>query len=106
MATNNKEQTNGHDHSCEQCAAHGGFHKFFVLRWVLAILILLTVLYVGIKIGEFKGYFESSIDGYGSGYNSRMMNGNYPGGMMRYWNVQTDAPSDTTTTTPKTPVKK
>ncbi len=45
------------------CGCHGGRHmKYCLLRWVLGILIITFVFWMGMKIGEFKGEFEG---GYG-----------------------------------------
>ncbi len=49
-----------------------GNNKFFVIRWVLGILIILIMFSLGMRIGEFKGALEQNA-GYG-----RMMN--YGGG--------------------------
>ena len=60
--------------------------RYVFLRWVLGIFIILSVFWLGIKVGEFKAAFDY---GYGPlGYGS-MMGGYYPGygyGMMgRGW---------------------
>lgn len=39
-------------------AGAGGYHRFFLLRLVLGILILVIVFSLGVKIGEFKGMFD------------------------------------------------
>jgi len=35
-------------------------HRFFLLRWILGIIILLMVFALGLKVGEFKGYFDTN----------------------------------------------
>jgi hypothetical protein len=73
---NNHEHHDHHDHGCG-CGMHNGMgmNRFFVLRWVLGILIIVLVFLFGMKIGEFKGTMES-----GYGYHGGMMRS---GGMMQ-----------------------
>ena len=70
---------------CYGCNSFGrpGFgRRFFLVRWLLGLIILLIVFWVGVKVGEFKAIF------YGNDWgmpHERMMNGFrgfYPGGMM------------------------
>jgi hypothetical protein len=47
---------------CSNC--QGGWHshhRFLFLRWILGIINLLMVFALGIKIGEFKGYFDNYV---------------------------------------------
>ena len=100
MATNNKDE-HMHEH-CAECEMHHGYHRYFFLRWVLGIVIILIVFWLGLKIGEFKGYFESDF-GYSTGFHQ---SGFRMGpGMMNYWYQQVPTP-DSTTTTPKTTTPK
>jgi len=56
---------------CACCHGHG---RYMVLRWILGLIILAVVFWVGVKIGEFKGSFEY---GYGMQYRNTM---HYKGG--------------------------
>src|SRR3990167_584383 len=118
MEKNNKEsKESGIGDSCDHC--HGfmghnhGYHKYFVLRWVLGVVILVIVFWLGIKIGEFKGYLASGMGGYGYGHHRGMMynSGFYPANMMQYWGIpavdsSSNATDNTTTATPKTTTPK
>ncbi|MCL5733413.1 MAG: hypothetical protein M1334_01975 [Patescibacteria group bacterium] len=51
-----------HGH-CPMCAMGGGWHcghmgKFIILKIIVCLIILLTVLWVGIKIGELKVSYD------------------------------------------------
>lgn len=66
----------GHGGMC--CGNHayggglgGGHHRFFILRMLLGIIILVIVFSVGVKVGELKGQLEGRYGDYG------MMGGNY-----------------------------
>lgn len=101
------KKDHGEDCRCSACTngsmcrgGHccGGHHG--LIRWVVKIIVLLIVLWVGIKIGEIKAYLENRF------YESpRLMwgsdssgNGYFTGpGMMRGW-IGTD---NYATTTPK-----
>jgi hypothetical protein len=107
MEKNNKESRETCE-NCQDCCGCGGhyhgFHKYFVLRWVLGIVILIIVFWLGMKIGEFKGYFENNFGGVG--YHQGMMFNSqfYPKNMM--WAVPVTGSSagiadDSTTVTPK-----
>jgi hypothetical protein len=51
----------------KMCGMYGhccGGHRHVLLRWLLGLLILVIVFWLGVKIGEFKGAFG----GYGSYY--------------------------------------
>jgi hypothetical protein len=79
---------------------HGGHHmKFVLLRWVLGILIITFVFWMGMKIGEFTGQFEG---GYGMHGQRGMMiqYGGTPNMMYR-----TGAGGTGTTVTPAVPVQ-
>lgn len=74
-----KKETTMCNH-CNGCGQHTGMSccggRHFVIRWVLAVIILATVLCVGIKIGEFRAVFGD--EGFGGmmggyGYHGRMM---------------------------------
>ena len=98
MEKNNKE--NGSKVcDCAECSIHGGYHRHFWLRWVLGLAIIMIAFGLGLKVGEFKGYFESNVDRYDRGY---MMWNHYP---MMY--NQTTAPVTTTpsASTPSTTTK-
>ncbi len=57
--------------NCGMCQ----MHRNFFLRWILGLIILAMVFWVGVKIGEFKaGYFEYQ--------NYPMMMNSYSPGMM------------------------
>ncbi|MBX4205150.1 MAG: hypothetical protein KW788_03120 [Candidatus Doudnabacteria bacterium] len=59
MEKNTKEKS-GVVCVCDNCQTPGyhSFHRFFLLRWLLGILILAMVFGVGFKLGEFKGMFD------------------------------------------------
>src|SRR3989344_3702111 len=62
--------TCGHGNMCcgNNCGGHGGggHHRFFLLRLLLGIAILVIVFKVGVEVGELKGELESKWDSYGS----------------------------------------
>lgn len=80
-----------HEHNagccCQGCCSDGGhshMHRHFLLRWLLAVLIIMVAFFVGVKVGEFKeAFWNSGFGGYGYGQ-YRMMRG-YPN-MMYYKN--------------------
>jgi hypothetical protein len=65
------------------CCTHwgGGRHRFFLLRILLALVVLSIVFCMGVRVGEFKERYGFDVDSYGS---RRMMqygpmsNYNYP----------------------------
>lgn len=66
--------------SCGMCMYHRRHMGVFILRWLLGIVILLVVFWVGIQIGEFKaevrqGYGMSSMHEMGMGSGNDMMHG-------------------------------
>lgn len=63
---------------CRGCAMHG-HGRHYLLRWLLGILILLVVFFIGIKIGEFSQEIRS-----GDFYPGMMMHGR--SNMNRYYN--------------------
>lgn len=74
--------------SCGSCGMMGrnmcgmcGGRRFWALRWLLGLVILAIVFTLGVKIGEFKGYFES---GFGGSYYGQMSHH----GMMREMMMQ------------------
>lgn len=99
------QNRNGFGHS-ENCRCQSGMgsgmcrmcsfgHRFVLLRWLLGIIILGLVFWVGLMIGEFHGMYGDSFGrGYGMGsghhrmmrYDQRVMpmmqSSGYPGGMM------------------------
>ena len=64
----NNQTTSGHPVGCKClmcmgiCRMCGFGHRYILLRWLLGLLILIVVFWLGMKIGEFKGAFEG---GYG-----------------------------------------
>ncbi len=75
-----EEQKNNSEHPKEECwwkCFHGHGHKYFFIRWILGIAILLFVFFVGMMAGELKGYLKSGrgYGGYGSHF--RMMQHGY-----------------------------
>lgn len=66
-------QNNNHQHSDQSCQWHG--HRYFFLRWILGIIILIIVFSFGFKLGEFSSFING---GENYGYGSMMENG--------YWN--------------------
>jgi hypothetical protein len=79
-----------------------GFRRFFWLRWLLGIVILVLVFVVGVKIGEFKSQFG----GMGYGKRGMMMQYHtmrgYPTGMMRPATPMMVAPTTVQTATSTT----
>ena len=77
--------------ACHMCEGHDcytcGYHqRHLLLRWLLGLLIIVLVFWIGFKLGEFKGAY---IDGYyGSPKMMMLPAGNFPvtyfrtGGMM------------------------
>lgn len=78
---------------------NGKGRRFFFLRWILGIFILIIVFWLGVKVGQFSGFYRGNY-GYpmmGGGYYRSMMYpgydydyNQYPGyygpGMMQGWN--------------------
>jgi hypothetical protein len=100
MENNNNTETSS---KCCDHAHCGHMHKFFWLRWLLGLGIIFITLYIGIKIGEFKGTFENGFDGYMMGnHRSYMM----PRGYFNYNNnssgLNQSQPQTPSTTTPNT----
>ena len=48
--------------ACDNCrpgmSAWHSHHRFYLLRWLLGLIILMIVFGLGVKIGEFKGMFD------------------------------------------------
>ncbi len=87
MGENKPSNMGGHGHD-HMCSCHGYGHKHFVLRWLLGIVMLVIVFYLGVKVGEFKGELRSAYyGGYGrymmEGYGPDDYNGWYGQGMMK-----------------------
>ena len=97
MEENNK---NGHPEGCKcemcygRCYACGGYHHWMKGHWLLRLAIVAVVLiitfWLGVKLGEIKGYFESGYAGYGMPYGRMMWGGSrgyygYGPGMMYGW---------------------
>lgn len=66
---------------CMWCSGHGWHSgKYWVLRWIILIIILLVVFSLGVKVG----YFKAILGGYGKyggyGYYEHPMMGGYYGG--------------------------
>lgn len=59
-----KETNNDHmrEDDCSCHGMHGGWHKHFLLKIILILVILGIVFSVGVKVGEFKAMF---LGGYG-----------------------------------------
>ncbi|MBI4993583.1 hypothetical protein HZC33_01305 [Candidatus Wolfebacteria bacterium] len=102
------ETKHNHEDHCFFCkwkGFEGGHKKNVVIRWVLGILILITIFYFGVKIGQISYYVRSGFGypmmggypmmwgGYGS-YGKGYSDDGYYGGMgpwmMRgWWNYPT-----------------
>ena len=78
---------------CNGCGSHGcgnyggGHHGHFALRLLLGIVIIAIVFWMGVKVGELKGWLESDFhstkmmryyDGYNNSGMRSMMNGEAP----------------------------
>lgn len=76
----NEQQQNWGGHKCQNgmCGCMGHHMGFHILRWVLAIIVILMVFGFGVQIGEYKAAFEGG----------QM----YRHGMMRYEGYQQQAP--------------
>jgi hypothetical protein len=55
---------------CGMCGNVCGVGGYGIIRWILGILIIAWVFSIGMKMGELKGYLESS--GYGYGHKQYM----------------------------------
>ncbi len=73
------------------CSMYGGHGHIgiFILRWLLGIVILLIVFWMGLQIGEFRGYIGRA--GYGMTPRYQMM-GSGQGGMPMIPATGTGAP--------------
>src|SRR3989344_6350370 len=82
----NKTQTGlpGHPQGCYcygcRCGSYTWGHGHYWLRWILGLLILCAVFCLGVKVGEFKGYYGlgHGFDSYGGGYRTFMMKARPP----------------------------
>ena len=91
-------QCPGCQHNQMYCSYH---HRHFVLRWLLGLLILVLVFWMGYKLGELRGAFGGSEFGsFGHGYNRMYMFKGVPGGqmmppggMMQYWTTTSTPPA-------------
>ena len=64
----------GHGYCGQCCSRHGNYF----LRWILGIVILLLVFWLGVTVGRFSGLVKyGNFDGYGYG-SHRMMYFNAP----------------------------
>lgn len=92
--------------SCGMCSSHHGcccghHGRYIWLRWLLGILILVIVFWVGVKVGEFKGgAYGWGYQSYGShrmmNYNPMMMHGQgMPNMMYRTGSAPTASPTPT-----------
>lgn len=56
-----------HCQSSNMCCAHGQWTtgKYLLLRWLLALLIMVVIFAIGFKLGEFKGTFINGGGMYG-----------------------------------------
>jgi len=60
--TKNEEKNDKKSHIWGDCEHHGRYGKFFILRWILAIIILSMVFCLGVQVGKFKA---TIYEGYG-----------------------------------------
>ncbi len=80
-----------------------GGHNHHLLRWLLGMLILVLVFWMGMEIGEFKG----SLGGEGFGgsrhmrFNKPMMENGWDAHNMMYFNSPAAAPKSATSTKAK-----
>lgn len=75
----NKEQPTG----CKMCG-HGHCRGHFIMRWLLALAVLLLIFFLGLRLGELKGSFSRGY--HHGGFNARYqrpMIYNTPPTMMR-----------------------
>ena len=72
------EETKKDEHAA--CWSMGCMKKHIVLRWILGLVTLAIVFYLGIKVGQFGHGFRGNNFGNRSGYGRMMM---YRGGMRR-----------------------
>lgn len=99
----NTSRDHDHGHDRDHHCHHHGMHdtccwpsgyggRFYLLRWLLGLLILLLVFLVGLRLGEFRGT-------YGDEYFSRHMRYNQMMGRDKdYFNMM--LPPQTTTQSP------
>lgn len=84
MDETNKEQATFEP--CSMCRKYGCSHRHYALRWILGLIILAIVFWLGIKLGEFKGAFGGYYGGYFGErhmrFNRPMMYGQWGPGMM------------------------
>ncbi len=91
--------------NCDNCRVPMRYNhtRFFVARLFLGLAILFLMFYVGFKLGEFKGTFDS---GYGPGmfgqrHNMMYFNDEVPG-TFRQMILPKNLNTETQTTTPST----
>lgn len=94
MATNNKENGEHCDHCCDM---HRGYMGYYGFRWVLGIVVLLMMFWLGMKVGEFKGFVEANYGGFGE---RNMMYKSGPG-MMYFQTPLNSIGTTAPTTAPK-----
>jgi hypothetical protein len=79
--------------SCANCSTWSGYgHRYFALRWLLGLIVIAMAFGLGLKVGEFKGYFDGMF-----GRNDRF---DYYGraDRMPFLNISPSAATPTTTT--------
>ena len=99
MEETNKQQSKGQNREwcpCPNCGAGNGYgygHHHFLLRWILGLIILGMVFWMGVKIGEFKEFFKGNFEPYWMDYHRSMM---FPEGY-KMWTTPSPAPPQATT---------
>jgi hypothetical protein len=88
-----RPETVAHEGACPHCGkndhhcCHGHWHwggRFFVVRLVLLLVILVITFGVGLKLGEFRGELAGQGFGMRHGFMQMRGRGMYGGGMMRF----------------------
>lgn len=76
-----EESKNGKNNVCKDCCnhcEHCTYQKNYFLRWVLGIIVMLLVFWLGVTVGKFSGFIQYGEFG-GYGMRGMMKSGYYKG---------------------------
>jgi hypothetical protein len=66
-----KDMGHPDSYNCNSCSMMGrnmcgmcGGRRFWAIRWLLGVLIIVVVFAIGVKVGEFKAFFDTGFGSY------------------------------------------